>query len=1534
VPDPSPIDAARDALDAARARAAAEARELEARRRAAAELAARLGPDDARVRDAERALARAARALAETRRAERAAITDLRDRAGGLISADPDDPIGPLAAEYPVVLFPVRVETRFARERTPPELWVRVYPDEILAHLHTPELDEAEIAAGHAYWREAWTPDQALAAWGRLVQALPPPRAAWAARATTPLNLAARPAGTPAFPDLVARAAGAWRPAEARLLPDRWIVLGYRDGAEVLRGVGGAILEPLALAMAPPEPDGGGDEGLVDVSGDGLAVDAESAWLMDFDRAVAAGMGLRLPLAPGDLARGFDRLLVLGVKATLGPEGAAVALGALLDDHHWSRSWAFVPQGTPTNNTSGRPTGFPPEDPGGARSFRVEQGESLATPDGDGVRFARALGVPPDVVAHVAGADGREQSRAGAMNEALWPVTWGYFLEQMMAPVVPDHAVAEARAHFVRHVRGRGPYPAFRVGATPYGLLPVTALRRWTALPGASGVDRELPGILRTLWPTWAGAVAGVPRTGRSSDPDADLLATLGLDAHTREVRVRRVTGADLQLNLRRFLGVEVATWEELQRQVARDVLAAIGHPQWNPRILSMTFADAAPRFRMPLVARPPLSETDGLPFDYIAWIRRQDSIGPVWRRLLPAGVEPPSALLYHMLRHAALLECGRLVLDVLVRSGEAAPAERREPELVRVTAGTEARDTVWDRMVRPVDGVTGNVPLADALLAPPESRPPSLAPEHARLDAYRQALAALEGVPTAELERLFVETLDVSAHRLDAWVTSLASRRLEAMRERQPIGLHVGAYGWVEDLRPAAADRHRRVTRAAGASFHVQAASGGYVHAPSMGHAATAAILRNAYLSRTGADRTRYAVDLSSRRVRRARWLLDGVRNGQPLGALLGYQLERGLHEGHPGFDLDRYIEPLRQRFPLVADKAEPSGEPVDKVAARDVVDGLALRAAWAAGTFTLGPGGLEVAPGDRPAVEAELRRLDETVDAVADLLLAEAVHQVVGGSLGGAAASLDAMAHGGARPPDPAIADLPRGGTTLTHRVALVLGDPPVPDGPWAAVPATPRARAEPRLDRWAGHLLGDPGTVRCRVSHPDPRPGDGARRGEVIVSLAELGLRPLDVLALAAAAEPEAQAAELDERVAFAAMARVPVEVDLHIEYARDPAWDRASVRTFTEVLELGRAVAALVAGARPLGPGDLQPPEAPTPPAAEGTDARTRAEDARASLDVARTTLEGAIADVRGGSPDLDALREALRAASLFGVAAAVPRTRRSAGEAARTALLAQADGVAAELAVRLARAGPATEPSVIAREIFGRNFTLLPVFAPPGAAELGQALSAGPGLGADWRDVRRWLQQAAQVRPALRRWRRLWLYAEALGRPAPPHELAQLPHRPGERWVGLAFGPGGERPPSGRLSLVMHRPAAPAASDRWAGLLIDEWPEVIPAAAETTGIAFHHDDPGAEAPQAVLIAVPPDDAARWSFATLTEIVGDTLDLAKLRGVDGELLGALGQLLPAVYLSANVKDEAVSTSFKDLLVSDPPAVITDT
>lgn len=74
---------------------------------------------------------------------------------------------------------------------------------------------------------------------------------------------------------------------------------------------------------------------------------------------------------------------------------------------------------------------------------------------------------------------------------------------------------------------------------------------------------------------------------------------------------------------------------------------------------------------------------------------------------------------------------------------------------------------------------------------------------------------------------------------------------------------------------------------------------------------------------------------------------------------------------------------------------------------------------------------------------------------------------------------------------------------------------------------------------------------------------------------------------------------------------------------------------------------------------------------------------------------------------------------------------------------------------------------------------------------------------------------------------------------------------------------------------------------------------------MPQEDETTAVAFGYDAPGSEPPQAILLAVPPDARAKWSVEALEEIVGEALDLARVRLVDVDSLRELGHFLPAVW-----------------------------
>ena len=102
----------------------------------------------------------------------------------------------------------------------------------------------------------------------------------------------------------------------------------------------------------------------------------------------------------------------------------------------------------------------------------------------------------------------------------------------------------------------------------------------------------------------------------------------------------------------------------------------------------------------------------------------------------------------------------------------------------------------------------------------------------------------------------------------------------------------------------------------------------------------------------------------------------------------------------------------------------------------------------------------------------------------------------------------------------------------------------------------------------------------------------------------------------------------------------------------------------------------------------------------------------------------------------------------------------------------------------------------------------------------------------------------------------------------------------------------------------------------------AGALIDEWVEVVPGSAETTGMVFQYDQPDSAPPQAILLAVPPDPDVQWNVWSLQQVLLETLDLARIRAVDPDSLGEVGHYLPALYFAANSAADTVSTDFSKL------------
>jgi hypothetical protein len=1465
-------------------------------------------------------------------------------------------PALPLPAAQPALLLPVRIETRFATEGAQPELWVRVFPDQIAVDSHDPRLTDAEVKAGHRYWRALWhagtaDEDAARGAWQSLAQRFGATRAAFLAHAPTlvPSNLAQRPvAATPAgadpvpppdFPSLTPddrRPATPARAARALGLPDRWTVTLLRGGSVVHRATSTPIRSELAVGPDPTTPP--------TPTPDGLKVDDGVRWMTDFEEALAAGMALRIEITDEDARAGFDRVLVHGLAAS-DPGGGPAAIRSILDSHRFTDGFALVPQGAPTNNTTDAAAGYTRADPGFAESFALEVGEPPLP--GDGQVLADFLGLPAEATERAAHAEGTDQENARQMTVALWPATLGYFLEQMMPEVVGERGREEARAHVLGFVRGRGAVPAIRIGQTPYGIVTSTSLAKYA--PQREGrVPRALADLLRRLWPTWQESVPDVPHVQRSGDHDAQLVGVLGMDASSRAYRTRHVLGEELLDHTMAWLNVGGVGEDDFIEKPGKDALARLGYGAWDPRLIHLALSTVEHPVPFPIVVDGPVSETEGLPpmlladgtlGNYISWLRyasledlRDDA------KKFPGG--PPGALLYQVLRHAVLTEYGRLAWVIAIEHELVEPRFAREAELIGF-AKDSGKPTVWEVLEGPMPGLPVEGPGSKTVAGHIADLVELRAPACRRLLELSGALDWLAGLPTAELERLFTETIDTCSHRIDPWAASLALELDHARQGGEPREFHLGAYGWMEDLRPSPQpprvkghlaeqveliDALRR-ERFPHARPPQQARvpredNAGFIHAPSLQQAQAGAVLRNGYLThRETTNGELLAVDVSSERTRIALDLLEGIRQGQPLKALLGYRFERAINAAR----LQLLLQSFRDAFPLLANKlTEPAG-PVEAVAAANVVDGVALHAAWKAGT--LWPGAFGATPTQRTKIDGFLSDLDDVLDALGDLSIGESVFQIMRGNPVKAGGMIDAISRG-ERPPDPEFVRTPRDGIDLTHRVALLFTPGPGRAAGWPGA-GHPRALAEPRLDAWVSTLLPNPAQVRCRVGFARP----AAPGGELSVTLKDLDLGPLDAVALAAVSGDE-PASELEQRVLYCAQGLAPVDATgFEIVFERDPAWG-ASARTFPEFLVVAQYVDALLAGSRALAPQDLLEPERPAADngaTLDNVELDGRATAAMTAIDAAASGLETATA--------APALREALVAGGLFGVPGGVPASAHGADPDTAAALKAQATALAAVLRKRYEDAKgadtafdrPNATPEKLRdhlldllRTVFGEGFALCPRFEPAAASELGAAFAASSSLlDGDGEAPERWLAQLAPVRAGVQRWQAVREGAELLSHRYPPAAaIAQMPRVDPDRWLALPFAPGAEPPSSGRVSILAEVHPAHHPGQPHCGLILDEWPERIPAAEQSTGLAFHFDQPSARAPQALLMAVSPDERQFWDDEALEAVVNETLDMAKARAVDLESIGDLGQLLPALLFPFNADGETVSLQFEDI------------
>jgi hypothetical protein len=346
--------------------------------------------------------------------------------------AKPQELVEQMRDDVPMLLLPLRIETKYAGNVDRPELCVRIFPDEIAIAHHEKALSSNEAASGEKYWRarceaNALTDPQQRenanrGAWSALASRHGAYRAGWIAKSLRPRNWSDTQHDPAAlrFPQPEIQPSTWVEAPRARLMPDRFVVT-LISGNVQRAYVGLPIPDDLPLGPDPTQA-----ESVLTRGKDGrIVMDKDLLWLTDFDRAVELGMGLRITLEPPFNTPPIQQLIVLGVRSTLDAAASAEALGQLVEGHRFSGGVGIVRQGTPTNNTESAKAGFTTSGDVVDQVFELEEKPlPLDFTAGwrqrqDGVRLARALGLSPEQMRTLPNAGATDIADAIAMKRAL-----------------------------------------------------------------------------------------------------------------------------------------------------------------------------------------------------------------------------------------------------------------------------------------------------------------------------------------------------------------------------------------------------------------------------------------------------------------------------------------------------------------------------------------------------------------------------------------------------------------------------------------------------------------------------------------------------------------------------------------------------------------------------------------------------------------------------------------------------------------------------------------------------------------------------------------------------------------------------------------------------------------------------------------------------------------------------------------------------------------------------------------------------------
>ncbi|RWC50480.1 MAG: hypothetical protein EOS55_00670 [Mesorhizobium sp.] len=1166
----------------------------------------------------------------------------------------------------------------------------------------------------------------------------------------------------------------------------------------------------------------------------------DKGWLSDFGVAVKSGMGVRISdKASVDKALAASWIIAVGLT----DKDAAAELKALIEDRVASGDFAFLPQDTATNNAPNQPSPYKSPRADLAAFLRdavAVEGGALSTPLQQAAElFSEAAGIDLATVSRAPGSADLAFEDARAMLRVIGPALIDTAVARTAS--IQDIDEEEVVEVFAEAIAARGALPPVRFGKNPFGVLPVISTAALEPLASDGVNARRIEKFIRDF------ASLIINQSQRSADALVPVLqpgdpqASEKLEAILKQNPVSR--------------RIEVST---------------VG--QANAKALGCAYVDSQKH----------------LAAEYLAELENSS----IFALADPTADDKSYPLLYRLAR-LSLTKC---TLFKVINAEN--PRAEIKPTIRSVLTGIELE------MLENIKGRFGDISLS-ALASRVPNRFAGIAGILQRTSAqFLAGLRRLQEIAAepdgiAKLETLMMETIDLFQHRMDAWATGIAYRRLAKRRRAGLVGLSGGYFGMLSKLRPES----------------VTGGTDGFIQAPSMDQARTAALLRSANLRHGGA----FAIGLDSASVRQGLDLLDMLQAGISPGEALGYLGERLLHDGKQ----DTLIQWLRNAFPL-RDPRDDSGLEIR------LFDGMAFIARQL--TIGMGPPGVI---GPLVKLQATLR---EHFDALADIVMAEAVH-LRGLGLADAANAWLQVLSGDTIPGLPSVLRTQRNGHASSHRVATLLtpADPAATDAP--------RAIAEPVLARFAEDRLSS-GLAQSKVRVIVDTDGQPFVRDYALV--ADLGLQAID-LVVGGESEIVLRARHrfaLDWRggdpAIVADLGPLPDRgIVAYMNGQRPLTLDLATGGAPPAQLLASAAVLRRIAGkSRALEPSDLSAAASPAKPLTDDADRDL----ARASGDVLAGRASMLAVRIQA---DLVPLRDALGAT--VASARELRRQRDLGADASQISLLlAGLETYHAALDAALLKVSRYGEPAALrfstTTEIaddpdeLERTLAALVVRLQTKAAGLTAALPppAPPANAAAARAIRNGLAAAlsgALDGDALRILPPFPRSAETTPLLAAPTPVAAaltdwIPVRARMRaasevfaddawlaWANTDAATGADDPdadprpdegiaPRARLFCNLISTTDPVVADTFVGLVIDEWSERRPSRMQQAGVAINYDSPQSEAPQAILLCEPSGPGmGEWSPQNAAGMVAETIRLMKMRALSAQQRPLAGPLLRA-------------------------------